>query len=231
MGEGNRNWEFGSDEISVIEVETEEGRIVLRAEEGETVRVSLLDGEASAGCGIEAAASDGRLRLSARGTKRAFFFKRSCKTGFQVSAPAGKKLIVKTGSGAVEIGSFGAGGDVFSGAGPIRLSGFSGPLRVVTGAGKVEGEIFSENTDVKSGSAEIALSWGSSPAKGGVSIKSGSGPLALSFPEETRMRIRHVLGAGSFSSEFANDDTAPFSLNIIAGAGSVRIARKDGGSR
>jgi len=226
MGEENMSWEFRSDEVSVIEVETDEGRIVLRPEEGEAVKVSLLDGEPSAGCAIEAAAAGGRLRLSARGKKRAIFFKQACKTGFLVSAPSGKKLIVKTGSGAVEIGRFGSGGDIFSGAGPIRFLGLSGPLRVATGAGTVEGEIFSENADVKAGSARIELAWSASPARGSASIKSGSGPLSFTFPGESKMRISRVLGAGSFTSEFVSDNAAPFSLNIIAGAGSVRIAKK-----
>lgn len=227
VNENAKNWEFKSEEVSTIEVQTDTGAIVLSTMEGPVVKVKLTGEYNPEECEVSVEIKDSKLILQSKSKRKLFFWRRgNCKTGFNVSAPANKKIIVKSGSGHVEIKDFTAGVELYSGAGMVEFKNTSGPISVKSGAGTVLGKIYSEKVDVKSGAGTVNLSWTKSPEKGSVSIKSGAGVTVLSFPSGSRVSVNFKSGAGSIKNELGDDPGALFKINVETGAGSLHIKKR-----
>lgn len=222
-----KNWEFPAAGVTSLQVQTEAGDIKLVPEAGAVIK-AVQTGEYKADkCEITAESRDGAVVLTVK-TKKSKWFKLGldgCKAGFSVSAPADKKLLIKTGAGGVEIGSFSAGAELTTGAGGVKLAGLSGALNFTSGAGKISGEIYSENFQCKTGAGTLDLVWNKVPKAGSASIKSGAGTIKLAFPAASKIKISHTSGAGSLNSEIGSDSSAAFKLDIKTGAGKVDIRK------
>ena len=225
--ENVKNWEFKAAEVNTIQVETDSGEIKLAVAEGPAVKAELT-GECDAEkCALTAEAKGGKLLLKAEGKKRALWGNYDCKAGFSVTAPAGKKLFLKSGAGNVEAGAFTAGAEVAAGAGNLKLGGLSGTLKLSSGAGSLSGTVYSEDLKSITGAGSVDLAWLKAPKAGKASITTGAGSINLVFPAATKLNIQQTTGVGSFESEIANDAAAPFKLKATTGAGSIRIKKSN----
>lgn len=226
MAAGNKNWEFKASEVSVIEVETDAGEIILVPAEGPSVTAEITGEYDPEKCEAVAGVTGGTLAVSVKGKRRWFLGRNNCEAGVKLSAPAGLSLEIKTAAGRVKVGAFISGARISSGAGGIELAALSGPVNIYAGAGAITGELFSEELRLASGAGKIDLVWTGVPSRGSAFIKSGAGSVSLAFPGNSRIKMSHLSGAGGFDSEIGSDPSAPFHLDIKTGAGSVRIAKK-----
>ena len=220
------NWEFKSEDVIAIEVATECGPITAFADES-SIKAEITGNWDEDKHEVKAEIEDRVLKLSIKSKKKwlGLFGNSSCKAGFKVSAPKGKKLIFKSGAGHLKANDFISGGKFLSGAGTVEFKNLSGPITAKNGAGTVKGDIYSEEVDIKSGAGTVDLKWNKTPEKGNVSIKSGAGSAVLNFPKETKMKILYKSGVGSFNNEFDNNSEAEFEVNYKSGAGSLNIKK------
>ena len=226
MTSETRNWEFKSEEAGVIEIATECGPITVISEDS-AIKAEIAGEYNENKCEVKAEIEDRILKLSVKTKKKwlGIFGNSNCKTGFKVSAPKDKKLILKSGTGFIKVNDFVSGGKFLSGASTVEFENLSGPITAKSGAGTVRGNIYSEEVDMKSGAGTIDLKWNKAPERGNVSIKSGAGRAVLSFPKETKMKTLYKSGVGRFNSEFDNDPEAEFKVNCKTGAGSLNIKK------
>jgi len=224
--ENIKNWEFKAADVAVIQVETDSGEVSLEAAEGQVVKVEVIGEYDVDKCEVSAALSGSKLVVSAKGKKKWFWSSGNCKAGFRITAPAGKKLIVRSGAGKAGLAGFAAGADVFSGAGIIEFKGVSGPINVKSGAGTIKGDIYSEEFSASAGAGAIDLSWDKAPKKGKVNIKTGAGDITLAFPADSKINVNYKAGAGNLSNELGSDPSAGFSVDVKSGAGSLNIKKR-----
>ncbi|HAT73307.1 MAG TPA: hypothetical protein DCS63_10880 [Elusimicrobia bacterium] len=220
------NWEFKAADVAVIQVETDSGEVVLEAAEGEVIKVEVTGEYDADKCEVSAALSGSKLMASAKGKKKWFWNSANCKAGFRITAPAGKKLIVRSGAGKAGLAGFAAGADVFSGAGSIEFKGVSGPISVKSGAGTIKGDIYSEEFSASVGAGAIDLSWNKAPEKGRADIKTGAGGVTLAFPADSRINVNYKAGVGNLSNELGSDPSAGFNVDVKSGAGSLSIKKR-----
>lgn len=226
MAEEIMSWEYKSDEIDVIEVVTEAGPIEAIAV-GDLVKIERTGEYDADKCNVSIKIEDKKLKLSAKSKKKCFSLSghSGCKTGFKVTAPANKRLILKSGAGLIMVSGFTSEGEFDSGAGDIEFEGYSGRITAKSGAGTIKGNVNTEELDVSGGASNIDLKWDKVPHKGNVLIKTGAGDAILSFPKETKMDISYKTGAGSFSSEFGSFPESNFKIDFKSGAGDLNIKK------
>jgi len=224
--ENVKNWNFKAGDAEIIQVETDSGYISLEAAEGQAIRVEMTGEYDASKCDISTALSGSRLLASAKGKKKLFGSGGNCKAGFRITAPAGKKLVVRSGAGKVWIAGFSAGADVSSGAGLIEFKTVSGPINVKSGAGAVKGDIYSEELSASTGAGIIDLAWNKAPQKGRVEIKTGAGATTLSFPAGSKVHAVYKAGVGSMKNELGDDPASPFKIDVKSGAGSLNIKKR-----
>jgi DUF4097 and DUF4098 domain-containing protein YvlB len=207
-------------------VETDSGDISLEVAEGQAIKVEVTGEYDASKCDISAAISGSKLLASAKGKKKLFGSGGNCKAGFRITAPAGKKLVVRSGAGKIRIAGFSAGADVSSGAGLIEFKTVSGPITVKSGAGAVSGDIFTEALTVSTGAGSIDLAWNKLPPKGKVEIKTGAGKTTLSFPAGSKVHAVHTAGFGGMTNELGDDPASTFKIMVKSGAGSLNIKQR-----
>jgi len=223
--ENGVKWQFKAAEVAVIQVEAEAGEIFLNAAEGPVKAevVGVYDAET---CELSAELKNSKLILSAKSKKKWFWNRSSCKAGFNVTAPTGTGLIVKSGAGLVKVSGFSAGAELRSSAGTMEFKDLSGPINIKSGAGTIKGEIYSEDFVARTGAGTIDVSWKKAPQKGKADIKSGAGVIALAFPADSRINVSYTAGAGSLSNELGSDPSAGFKVDVKSGAGSLTIKKR-----
>ena len=220
-----KNWEFKAGDAELIQVETDSGEISLEAAEGASIKIEVIGEYDAAKCEISAALSGSKLLASAKGKKKLFGNSGNCKAGFRITAPAGKKLVVRSGAGKAGIVGFSAGADIFSGAGVVEFKRVSGQITVKSVAGSINGDIYSEELAASTGAGTIDLSWNKSPLKGRVDIKTGAGTTTLSFPAGSKVHAVYKAGVGSIHNELGDDPAAPFKIDVKSGVGSLNIKK------
>lgn len=223
--ENIKNWEFKASDADLVRVETASGEISLEAAEGPFVKIELTGEYDAAKCEISAALSGSKLLVSAKGKKKLFGSSGNCKAGFRITAPSGKRIVVVSGAGKVRIAGFSAGADITSGAGAIEFKNISGPISVNSGAGSVKGDIYSEELRASTGAGAIDLSWSKLPPKGKVEIKTGAGTTTLTFPAGSKVHAAYKAGVGRMNNDLGEDPDAPFKIDVKSGAGSLNIKK------
>jgi len=224
--QNTQHWDFRADEVPAIQVEADAGEIILTAEEGMSIKAELTGNYDSGKTALTVEVRDSKLILTVKSKKKWFFFSRSCKNGFRISAPSKTLVTVKNGSGRVVVSGFGAGTDVSSGAGEVELRGLAGPVAVKSGAGTVSGELYSDDVTVKAGAGAVNLSWLRAPGKGKALVKNGAGSTTLSFPEGSQVAVKFKSGVGSMTNELGDTPSAPFKVEVKSGAGSLAVKKR-----
>lgn len=217
--------ESEASKAAAVQVETGSGRIRLEAAAVDRVTAVVTGEFDEEKCELTSTERGGRLTLTLKGRRRYFWADADCRAGFDIKAPPATLLSVKTGSGGVEVGAFTSGAEITSGAGAVKFDGLSGPVRLASGAGSVSGRIYSEYFSAMSGAGTLSLDWTKAPVKGEASVKSGAGAVRLGFPAGSRLKVNCRSGAGSVNNEIGSDPSAPFSLDVKSGAGSVELRR------
>lgn len=214
--------DFRAGDAEIIQVETDSGEISLEVVEGQSIKVEVTGEYDVSKCDISAALNGSKLLASAKGR---FWRGGNCKAGFRITAPAGKKLVLRSGAGNIRMTGFSAGADVSVGAGAVEFKAVSGPINVKSAAGAVRGDIYSEDLTASTGSGSIDLVWNKLPSRGKVEIKTGVGNTTLSFPAGSKVHVVHAAGVGSMSNELGDDPSAPVTIVVKSGAGSLNIKK------
>ena len=223
--ENIQNWEFKAADAAVIRVEADSGEVSLEAVGGASIKVEVIGEYDADKCEVSAALSGSTLLASAKGKKKWFWSNSNCKAGFRITAPAGKKLVVKSGAGKTWIAGFSAGANIFSGAGTVEFKSVSGPINIKSGAGSIKGDICSEEFVANTGAGSIDLVWNKPPQKGKAEIKTGAGSTTLSFPAGSKVHASYKAGVGSLNNELGDDPSAPFKIDVKSGVGSLNIKK------
>ncbi len=136
---------------------------------------------------------------------------------YEISAPKGVALNLRSGSGDVEIDNLGRFLKADTGSGSIRAHGIGGPAEVHTGSGDVDME--------QNGPGEVKASTGSGSIRlhslnGALTARTGSGDIDAdgTIVGESRMQ------SGSGSIRLHTGGSGHFNVDASTGSGSIRIA-------
>jgi len=136
---------------------------------------------------------------------------------YEVSAPRGLALNLRSGSGDIEVDNVGRFLKGETGSGSVRAHGIAGPADLHTGSGDIELQ--------QQGSGEVHASTGSGSIRinglnGSLTARTGSGDIeangTLSGPSHLQS------GSGSIRAHVAHD--SHLSVDATTGSGSIRIA-------
>jgi len=136
---------------------------------------------------------------------------------YEISAPKGIALNLRSGSGDVEIDNLSRFLKAETGSGSIRAHGIGGPAELHTGSGDVDLE--------QSAPGEVKASTGSGTIRlhslnGSVSARTGSGDIEA----DGRVAGESRLQSGSGSIRLHSGGSARFNVDASTGSGSIRIA-------
>ncbi|MBI5243224.1 MAG: DUF4097 family beta strand repeat protein [Elusimicrobia bacterium] len=234
--------EFPAEQIKLIEVQTELGPVRIAGADSKTVKVDVLDSD-PVKCRVTMEVRKRTLLLKAERPKKWLFDSTQCSSGFRVQAPKNLPLDVATGVGSVEILQHGAKASVKSGSGNVKLANISGELNAKLGSGSIEGEGFTKALDLmtgsgairlkslgdsiaaQSGSGEVRLEWTEAPGKGRCDVRTGSGEIALTFPEGSKLSARLLTAAGTVLDDFADTKAKGFRVWALSGSGNISIRK------
>lgn len=234
--------EFPTEQIKLIEVQTELGPVRITGADSKTVKVDVLDPD-PVKCRVTMEARKHTLLLKAERPKKWLFDSTQCSSGFRAQAPRNLPLDVATGVGSVEIAQHAGKASVKSGSGNVRLSNVSGEINAKLGSGSVEGEGFSKALDIMTGSGairlkgigdsvaahsgngEIRLEWTEAPGKGRCDVRTGSGEVSLTFPENSKLSIQLLTASGKVVDDFADLKATGYRVSALSGSGNINIRK------
>jgi hypothetical protein len=233
---------YPKDAVRDIVVETESGRVSLRASADGATAVDVSPAAAPGDdCRITRDLRGGVLRLTARAAKSTLGPRKTCSAGFDVAGSA-RTIRVRSGSGAVRLGMPCRKAEIRTGSGAVALDGATGSLVLRSGGGAVEGsasgrvEVETGSGDIRltglnglvaarSGSGAVSLDWNRAPDSGEITVNTGTGGLQAWFPAESSLKTVLRSASGSTRSDF-NDARSKLTLTFHSGAGSATVKRK-----
>jgi len=218
--------EFPAGQVGLVEVQTELGPVRVVGTDSKTVKVDVLDAD-PVKCRLTMELRARTLFLKAERPKKWLFDSARCPSGFRVQIPKAAPLDAATGAGSVEIAQTGGKTSVKTGSGNVRLVGVSGDLSARLGNGSIEGETDSKALDVSVGSGRIRLSWTKPPKRGRCDVKTGSGDIALVFPEGSKLSVQALSAAGKTVNDFPDPARRAFLVSAVSGSGDISV-RKPG---
>lgn len=109
------------------------------------------------------------------------------------------------------------------GSGDISADGSFKKIEGKSGSGDIDVKGLAGGGELKTGSGEINITFASSPIKGVLDIKTGSGDATLFFPKGARVKTSFLAGSGQVSSELGDNPNAPFLVSMKAGSGDLKI--------
>lgn len=130
--------------------------------------------------------------------------------------------------------------NVWSGSGPVNISGMEGNLIFNVGSGSVTANGKFKKVEGKSGSGSVDLaglttggdiSVGSGPVNlrfleyptGRMDVKTGNGDANISFPKGSKINASLDTGSGDVLNEFGTYESADFGLKVKTGSGDLKI--------
>lgn len=139
---------------------------------------------------------------------------------YEISAPIGVALNLRSGSGDIEVDHLGRFAKVESGSGTLKVLGISGPADLHSGSGDIELQ--------QRGTGDVRVSTGSGSVRisgldGGLQLKTGSGDLEASGHLAGSGTVQS--GSGSIRLHLGRD--ARFDLDASTGSGSIHLAQAD----
>jgi DUF4097 and DUF4098 domain-containing protein YvlB len=134
---------------------------------------------------------------------------------WEVTAPRGTSLTVKTGSGSHEIGAFVGPVTATSGSGSISIGATGGTVDVRTGSGSIDVDGARDRVNASSGSGSIELG----TVSGKVSIDTGSGSISVRDAPDATVDV--TTGSGSIDVSGLVGG-----LTARAGSGSIHVNGK-----
>ncbi len=194
-------------------------------------------------CEITMAQTGSTLRLEAK-SKSKPFWRSGCRAGFQVQSPKGLSLEASSGSGKIGVTNLSGALALNTGSGHIQLHDVAGDMKARLGSGSLKGSSRSKQAEircgsgsvslegllgsanVKAGSGQVNLRWAESPQAGEVDIKTGSGDIFLTFPEDAKLQTDILTGSGKVRNEIDETPSAKLRISVKAGSGNVTIGRK-----
>jgi len=234
--------EFPADKIGLIEVQTELGPVRISGTDSKTVKVDVLDAD-PVKCRVTMELRKRTLLLKAERPKKWLFDATQCPSGFRVQMPKALPLDVGSGVGSVEIVEISAKTSIKTGSGNVHLVNVSGDLNARLGNGSIEGEAASKALDVsvgngrirlkglgasvaaQAGSGEIRLEWSKPAKRGRCDVKTGSGEIALVFPEGSKLSVKALTAAGKTVNDFPDAKRWAFTVSAMSGSGNISIRK------
>ncbi|MEV6552222.1 hypothetical protein AB0M57_26475 [Streptomyces sp. NPDC051597] len=160
---------------------------------------------------------DGRFAVTSLG----------CSVQLDLTVPAGVRLTVRSGSGAVRVSGLTGPVAVHGGSGSVKLYGVRGPLKAAVGSGSVSGTALgSAEAEVRSGSGRAELEFAAPPRK--VTASTDSGTIELFLPTGSRYRFTGGKGSGTRDIDDALRDPASdrlVDLSVASGTATVAPTR------
>jgi hypothetical protein len=241
---------FAADEVKLVDIRTEQGRIKVQGSDLLTIQVDLLDNVDSKKCRITMEPDPDKKILMLEVKSTGLFSSSDCHTGFSVELP--KFLNVHAASGRGDIEAAGLKGDLSAddGTGDIRLSDLRGDVKAHTGTGEVSGNIKAENgvnvetgtgqvdlkglvggLKVNTGTGKIRLEWATAPSlktKARAELRTGAASAAVYFPGESKIRADLQSGVGRLNNELGDTPGAAFTLSMKSGTGNLSVFKTKG---
>lgn len=167
-------------------------------------------------------------------------FLSSCRVDHSLTVPEGISITVETGSGSIDVDGLSGSVNVHSGSGRIDLRRLRGAVTVDASSGSVDLEDLSGDVDVQTGSGSIsggAISSATFVGEAGsgsitldfeeglarLDLSTGSGSVQVTVPGGAyRLDLRSSSGSTGFSG-VSDDPSAPRTISIHTGSGSVRV--------
>lgn len=209
---------FTVDDTPTLDVTNFAGSITVQAGEGNTVHVVAVK-RIRDRSGMDSIA----INLSQRGGDVVVRTRKSGLTtnasvDLDITAPAGSRLLLDTGAGAIDVRGITGPIDVNSGAGQVDLRGGRGPVTVDLGAGQItyDGPLSGKNR-FQTGAGEIRLRL---PADLNmeVDLSTGIGAVGVDFFVDGLVRVRNVQGVIG--------DGSQGSISAHTGAGGVYLEQR-----
>ena len=234
--------EFPADKIGLIEVQTELGPVRIAGTDSKTVQVDVLDAD-PVKCRVTMELRKRTLLLKAERPKKWLFDSTQCPSGFRVRTPKTLPLDVASGVGSVEIVQTSAKTSIKTGSGNVKLVNVSGNLNARLGNGSIEGEATSRVLDVaigngrirlkglgasvaaQAGNGEIRLEWSKPAKRGRCDVKTGSGEIALVFPEGSKLSVKALTAAGKTVNDFQDAKRRAFKVSAESGSGDISVRK------
>jgi hypothetical protein len=224
--------------ITSLNVQSQAGAVLVHSGSGHTVQVTeyiSYDKSAAPPPAVPGSVSGGRLTLA----DPACADGADCGVAFVVTVPATVSATVTSNGAAVSISGL-AGANVDSGGGPVTLEHISGPATVGTDGGSLElngligalqadsggGPLTAQNVTaptatVTTGGGSAGLVFAAAPQS--VTLFTDGGPAALDVPGGPYALDTDSDG-GPVSVHIATRPSAPRTLNVSSGGGSLTVA-------
>lgn len=167
----------------------------------------------------------------------------SCKVNFVIKIPASLALDLKTGSGSLTVKGTqgtvdfktGSGNAEFQvdtaklvgriGSGRVKAMGSIDSVNLKSGSGNIELSGLRGDAKIATGSGDIKLTYSSTPKKGRVELKTGSGDAIVYLPTEAKISTRFSSGSGKVSNELGDSREAPFVVSAKSGSGDLTVKK------
>lgn len=209
---------FQVGDAPALEINNFAGSITVRAGESNTVQVVATKKAPSASrlerIEIDMSDQGGRLVIQ---TKK-LFSTGNASVDLEIRAPAGTRLEVDSGAGAVDVRDISGAIKVHSGAGSLHVRGASDRVRLSLGAGEIQYE---------------------GRPVGDCSFETGAGTIRLRLPADSNVKVDLGTGLGSVSVGFAVDgrvsprevrgvigDGSEGSISAHTGVGAIMLSRR-----
>lgn len=238
-----KSWPKG--EVRALVVETDGGSITLRqTKDGPTTADLSPAAKPGDDCRVSEELKGGTLRLTVRAARGPLGLQRPCSAGWTVTASAAsvqvrsgsgdvvfdteaRKVDARTGSGAITVGATSPAAELVlrSGSGSIGGDTPAKSIDAATGSGDIRLGGLAGLVKAKSGGGAVALEWSAAPAKGAISVDTGSGSLNASFPSGTRLKTTLRTASGIVHNDWDGSD-GPLTLTFKSGSGNATVTRK-----
>jgi hypothetical protein len=189
--------------LSRVELDMSSGHAVIVGTQSSTLLIRRTDGYAFGHAAIEQRSlTDGVLRIYSHCPKIVLG---SCSASYELAVPETVAVSVRTTDG------------------DVRLDGFRGTAELRTGEGNVNVAAYCGfDLSARTGSGDVRIAAACSPEH--LAVLTGSGDVLAQVPQGARYRITATSGsARAHVSGVVNDPSAPFTMDMHSGSGSVVI--------
>ncbi|MFI6682169.1 DUF4097 family beta strand repeat-containing protein [Streptomyces sp. NPDC050485] len=152
----------------------------------------------------------------------------NCTVELNLTVPAGIRLKVRGGSGAIRVRDLTGPVDLAGGSGAIKLRGLKGTVKARVGSGELNAtQLAGPEADLSAGSGTVNGEFTAPPRR--VRASAGSGTVTVTVPGPDRYQVLGGRGSGDRSiQKDLVDENSDRILDVSSGSGSVTVQYPDG---
>lgn len=174
-------------------------------------------------CKVIAEEDDGKLELRQENERRLG----KCEVELTVSLPAATPTELEVASGSVKLSDLTGELDIEIASGSLaceRINTRNMEVSLSNGSLNCSGVV--ERGDFKISNGTLAFSMDRMPTSGHFNAKMGNGSTSLTLPSDARIRADLKTTMGKASSDFQDDASASFAVNVTASMGSISVKKR-----